>query len=184
MPKNFQSPAIRTTTRIFPFLKIKIFSPSLFSLAPLSPPNLHSHCLASSPELPDITNSKKIGLCLVKKPQNYLSFSLLPTPKPKDFLPFPTSDIAKKFSSLFLFIYLYFFTSFFFLTENRYIFLWRWIWQHNLSYFYNQILPKMVLFCYGMRTSDVARFVWWWIWLFKSVIGVRFGCFYLGKRRI
>ena len=108
MPKNFQSPAIRTTTRIFPFLKIKIFSPSLFSLAPLSPPNLHSHCLASSPELPDITNSKKIGLCLVKKPQNYLSFSLLPTPKPKDFLPFPTSDIAKKFSSLFLFIYLYF----------------------------------------------------------------------------
>ena len=125
MPKKFQSPAIKTTTRIFPFLKIKILSISVFSRTALSPPNLHSHCLASSLEPPNITNSENISLCLVKKPQNHLSFSLLPIPMPEVFLPFPTSDIAKKFSSLFLFIYLYFLhlICFFFLTENGSIFL-------------------------------------------------------------
>ena len=119
MPLKIFKPRLNT---FFPFSKIKSLSPSLL-LSLTAPPSalsfflsLNSKALqpllsiAAGAALPNVTNSNETDLCLFGKPQNRISFSLLPTPMTEAFSPLPTPKVTRRFSCLSFSVYFLYFS--------------------------------------------------------------------------
>ena len=119
MPLKIFKPRLNT---FFPFSKIKSLSPSLL-LSLTAPPSalsfflsLNSKALqpllsiAAGAALPNVTNSNETDLCLFGKPQNRISFSLLPTLDDGGFFPLPKPKVARRFSCLSFSVYFLYFS--------------------------------------------------------------------------
>ena len=66
--------------------------------------------IAAEATLPNFTNSNKTDLCLFGKPQNRISFSLLPTLDDGGFFPLPKPKVARRFSCLSFSVYFLYFS--------------------------------------------------------------------------
>ena len=151
-------------------------------------PNLHSHYLASPPELrcrtPNLRRYRPLSHRKFSKilyPSHYLA------PTTESFLPLSSPNVARRFSSLFYYLFSVFFTNYlyavFFPTWNYkgLSFLWWWIWHHNLtlqgSIFYNQISEHVMLQDLYDDGVGFADLLWGeiWVFLFREERGVWWG---------